>query len=360
MRKMIRFFFLLLAFACGVLIIHEVAFAPVPESGMLPEVLTSEVPQGIESEDVAPTSTLLIGGDMMLARQVERYIRQEGYGYPFSGLTETFKAHNAVLVNFEATVPQKHVPTPSMGFSFSVAEDIVGVLASYGVTHVGLANNHAFDFGVEAYENARSVLRRSDVIPFGHPERVASDDVSIIEVGSFEIAIIPVHAVFREPDDAELEAAFAAASTSDYQVAYVHWGNEYELYHSSAQERMARTMIEYGADVIVGHHPHVVQDIAKYGDALVFYSLGNLIFDQYWNQDVREGLMLALSEKEGGLYVTLVPTRSEKKSVSELLVSDARRTFLANLSMRSDERLRDYIVEGHVPLDLPSLALDGQ
>lgn len=360
MRGMIRAFFLCIVLLFTIFVAHEIAFAPIPEGEALPNSPVPVIKEEIEPAGIYSSTTLLMGGDVMLARQVERYVRQKGYDYPFRGLTETFTSHDSVLVNFEATVPQKHVPTPSMGFSFSVAEDIAAVAASYGVTHAGLANNHAFDFGVQAYENARSVLTRSGVVPFGHPERVASDDVPIIEVGSYEVAIIPVHAVFREPIDVELKAAFAAASTSDYQIAYVHWGNEYELYHSAAQERMARTMIEYGADVIVGHHPHVVQDIAKYGDVIVFYSLGNLIFDQYWEQNVREGLMLAFSELEGGLHVALIPTWSEERSISKPLMGDAKDIFLANLSARSDQSLKKDITEGRISLAPANLALDGQ
>lgn len=336
-----------------------VVFAPI-----LPQGNGSDGSQEATSTDAVGMSTrsptLLFGGDVMLARQVERFIRSEGYDYPFVGLTDVFASYDSVLVNFEATVPRTHVPTPSMGFSFSVAEDIASSLSNFGVTHIGLANNHAYDFGSKGYENARMVLTRAGMTPFGHPEHVTPSEVVVITVGDLDVAIIPVHSVFKEYYEEDLRAAFLSASTTDYQIVYVHWGTEYEPVHDPAQERMAKRMIALGADAVVGHHPHVVQDIARYGDALVFYSLGNLIFDQYWNQEVRTGLLLGLRETDGGLTFTLIPTQSRTKSVSETISGDERAVFLEGLAARSHVDLRASIENGELESVTSRLASDAQ
>jgi hypothetical protein len=343
---MLRILLILTVVLLGVFAVFGSVDAP-ERPGPLPiEVVMPESSDGEDAIRASSSRKLLVGGDVMLARQVERYIREEGYGYPFRGIRDTFYDHDAVLINFEATVPKTHIPTPSLAFSFSVASDIASALPSFGVTHAGLANNHAFDYGAEAYEEARAVLVRSGIVPFGHPEIVSPEDIARVTVGKRELAVIPVHAVFREPKEAELAAAFAAASSSDIQVAYIHWGVEYEPYHDPAQERIAKRLIGLGADIVIGHHPHVVQDIARYDHALVFYSLGNLVFDQYWNEDVRTGLMLSLTERDGALVVGLIPTRSETRSVSELLSGPSRQDFLDALAERSTPGLAEGIREG--------------
>ncbi len=302
---------------------------------------------------------LLIGGDVMLSRQVERIMGSEGYAYPFSGIQKLFDAHEYVLINFEGTIPEVHVPTPSMGFSFSVAADIAQSLFERGVTHAGLANNHAFDFGADGYHNARAVLRDAGIHPFGHPHAVG--EVVYVELDEVTVGIVPIHAVFTKPDREAVAAAFTdAARDSDFQIAYVHWGVEYELVHDRMQEVMAREWITSGADAIVGHHPHVVQDIARLDGVPVFYSLGNLIFDQYWDGNVRTGLLLSVEEDAGELLFTLIPVFAEEKSVPSLMQGAERQAFLASLAARSGKDVQDEVLTSALSARASILAPSGQ
>lgn len=338
-----------LAFLLGV-------YASLLAAVLMPKILeapTAEFVSAFLSEaPLQEEASLLIGGDVMLSRQVERIMRAEGSAYPFRYIKDLFATHERVLVNFEGTIPLVHVPTPSMGFSFSVAADIARSLADSGVTHAGLANNHAFDFGADGYRNAHTVLTDAGITAFGHPAEITALEITYVEIGEVTVAIVPLHTVFGKPNEEMVRLAFAEASAlSDLQIAYVHWGVEYELIHDPLQEKMAGEWIRAGADAVVGHHPHVVQDIARIDGAPVFYSLGNLLFDQYWNAEVRSGLLLSVTEAEGRLSFTLMPIVSEERSVPEVMVEEAKRTFLESLAVRSSLELRDEIRLGVISTD---------
>ncbi len=91
----------------------------------------------------------------------------------------------------------------------------------------------------------------------------------------------------------------------DYVIVIMHAGIEYKRTPNSSQIKFAHTAIDYGADMVIGHHPHWIQSIEKYNDKYIFYSLGNFVFDQMWSQETREGLTLRLSLIKDGEQTTL-------------------------------------------------------
>jgi poly-gamma-glutamate synthesis protein (capsule biosynthesis protein) len=162
---------------------------------------------------------------------------------------------------------------------------------------------------------------------------------------------VGVNASARIPTKKDISSLLGLASKkSDLQVVYIHWGTEYELTHSKAQELLAKELVSAGADLIVGHHPHVVQDVDVIDGVVVFYSLGNYIFDQYFNSDVMKGLVLVL-EMNTEPIIGLVPVESiEPLSQPRVMTPDDQRSFLLELANRSDEHVRPMIERGFVPL----------
>jgi poly-gamma-glutamate synthesis protein (capsule biosynthesis protein) len=139
-------------------------------------------------------------------------------------------------------------------------------------------------------------------------------------------------------------------SESDLQVAYVHWGEEYTSIPSLAQRNFAKVLAELGVDIVVGHHPHVVQSIEMVENTLVFYSLGNFIFDQYFSNEVQQGLVLnlVLSEEE---YLEIVPVSSlETRNQPNLMSPENKAIFLEFLATISDPTLEQGIREGRLSL----------
>jgi hypothetical protein len=298
--------------------------------------------------------SLIFTGDVLLARNVEYLMNLHGSDYPFSGLSfSTIAKSPAVVGNFEASVPIEHIYTPALQMRFSVSPVFLEAIQENGFTHLSQANNHALDYGQSGFLNAREHLKTQQVETFGHPNTLDTDSIEFVKVGDKTVAVIAAYTLITLPTYSELRDVFAYAnSRSDYQVVYVHWGDEYVLTHNKRQKEAAQRFVEAGADIIVGHHPHVVQDIQLVDGVPVFYSLGNYVFDQYDSVSTQEGLMLHLELKEAGLAISLVPVTSVGTLSQPRFMSQANHgQFLRDLSNRSDKSLREQIRSGLMLLD---------
>jgi poly-gamma-glutamate synthesis protein (capsule biosynthesis protein) len=274
-----------------------------------------------------------------------------GMNYPFLNLpsTETL----AVIGNFEAAVPKVHKITQSGEFAFSVATSALPSLYDYGFSHMSLANNHSYDFGVGGYINTKKELSEVGVEVFGNQLQQASSSISIVTLHNrLRVALVGVTAVHIEPTAAEIEALFSRATMdSDIQIAYVHWGNEYMSIHSVSQERLGKAFVDAGADMVIGHHPHVIQDVGLYKSAPIFYSLGNFIFDQYFSEEVQNGLALKVVIDADSIRIELFPVTSiGSRSQPRLMSAYERDKTLEKLANVSDPLLREQLLTGTVTI----------
>lgn len=351
-----RPWFAILIGLTGALLCAAIAYAAFHFAGGTYEPL---VPDGTElhapilgNVPEQPTRIQFVG-DIMLARAVERMMETYGADYPY--IHTGFLDAPFVVGNFEAAVPEVHTPTPSMTMNFSVAPMYLPALSEAGFTHVSLANNHADDHGAAGYMNTTSELTRAGLEPFGHPYELGTTSVAYLRLAERTVAVIGIYAVVSVPDDATLaEVLEAASSESDMQIVYVHWGDEYELVHNAVQERLAHRLVALGADMIVGHHPHVVQDVELFEDVPIFYSLGNFIFDQYFSTDVQQGLAIDLAfDRDGSYAVSLLPISTEaSRTAPRVLAGYERNVLLEALADRSSPALADGIRGGQLTFQL--------
>ena len=237
-----------------------------------------------------------------------------------------------------------------MQFSFSVDPKNLEGMSKYGFTHLGLANNHAYDFGVDDYDHGKKVLEDHGFTTFGDPGELATSAIAYMDLGTTTVAVVGVYAVDAAPPLAAVAAVFAEASrNSDLQIAFIHWGEEYTLVHNAFQEKVAQTLIDAGADTVIGHHPHVLQDIDVYKDVPIFYSLGNFVFDQYFSEDVQQGLMLETSFEPSTIRFELFPVTSiGTRSQTRLMAEYERELLLKALAKRSDQTLQSMIENGYI------------
>jgi len=133
-------------------------------------------------------------------------------------------------------------------------------------------------------------------------------------------------------------------------IVSMHWGEEYQLVNSSSQQKLAHQLINNGADLIIGHHPHVVQSIEKYQGKLIFYSLGNFIFDQYFSKETQQGLAVGLEIHPDELTFNLFPLQINL-SQPILMEQDKARDFLVKLAKRSDVQLVEEIKNGIIKIE---------
>ncbi len=304
--------------------------------------------QKLLATDTKDTKTgIAFTGDIMLARNVENLMTAYGSSYPLLGLQK--HSDDMYLVgNFESAIPVTHAHTPSMGFSFSTKKENLEGLKQYGFTHMGVANNHSYDFGQDDFLHTKKILEESELHPFGDQRNLASSTVQFVEVEGETVALVGVFAVDVGPTKADISKLFKKIETkSTLQVAYVHFGTEYKATHSYFQENLAHTLIDAGADVVIGHHPHVVQDIEIYKNKVIFYSLGNFIFDQYFSKEVQEGLVVEMRVEQDDLVFTLKPVTSiGSRSMPRFMAPYERDTFLSELAKKSDTGLGVMIEEG--------------
>lgn len=294
---------------------------------------------------------LVLAGDVMLARDVERRLLEEERGYALSFLEDRLRA-DMTLVNFESSIPAVHQPTQNMEMRFSVRPELLAELSLYGVTHLSLANNHSLDHGESGYRHTKDTLAAAGFAAAGHPVSVSTSSVFQAESNGRQIVVVNINATYHYPTQDSIESVLPTGlEDDDFLIAYIHWGEEYELTHNQAQATFGHRLIDSGFDLVVGHHPHVTQDIERYQDGLIFYSLGNFIFDQYWRPEVRQGLLLDVLEGEDGWQIELVPVESQTAHVQPReMVSEAKAAFLYDLAKRSSKSLAEDIAKGSISL----------
>lgn len=313
-----------------------------------PVLTVSPGPESV-SKTTPPHERLVLTGDVMLGRHVEFLMSQRGANYPFVGVRDWLKATGTkTVINFESAMATPHVRTPAYTMQFSTNAYFLEVLTEINVVAASLANNHSSDYGVAGYTKTVEALAANNIATFGQATTFDSTAITYIAVDKVTVALVGLHTLFTAVPLEQLQSIMAVASAnSDMQIAYVHWGEEYVLIHNAAQERIAHQLIDAGADLVVGHHPHVTQDIQTYNNVPILYSLGNFVFDQYFSIDVQEGLLVALQFSGSNYSLSLHPHSSVgTHSQPYLMSADSRQDFLRALAKRSDPAIASTIKAG--------------
>lgn len=273
---------------------------------------------------------MLFVGDIMLGRHVETLMNEYGLWYPFVGTERLIEGVDVAVGNFEATVPKEHSQTPNRNLKLSVKEAYMGTLRDVGFDILSLANNHSYDFGKEGYENTLRSCKDADLVCGGHPYEVLPLSAVTTQVGDARVGVIFLHGISVNTDDKSLSALMAELKrTTDIQLVFIHWGEEYNEQHNEAQEKTAHILIDNGIDAIIGHHSHVVQDIEMYGGKPIFYSLGNFVFDQYFDEYVQNGFGIKMSIEKDFITYTVIPFTSEtSKSQPHIMGVDEKGEFI--------------------------------
>ncbi len=286
-----------------------------------------------------PAIRMLHFGDMMLDRGVASKIRQHGFDYllqDYAGPSgDLFAGYDLVGANLEGPFTTHRVPT-SKSIAFRFDPSLVNELARYHFNIFTLANNHSKDMGSAAEVETRTVLASADMLHYGYQYKITEESLAFYEHNGVRLAFIGINDTNSWIDVADvLPLLKHAESQADYTVVNVHWGHEYKLLSNERQRGLAHDLIDHGADMIIGHHPHVVQEIEVYRDRPIFYSLGNMIFDQWFSRDTQEGLGIAATfGQDQTLRVTLKPFQSVASAMKPM-TPEREKQFLSELRERS-------------------------
>jgi len=239
-------------------------------------------------------------GDVMLAESegTGRLIARGGD--PFGKVREMLSAAELRVANFESSAGTTGTPDPDKPFSFRTAQSALPGFAAL-FQAAGVANNHAGDFGRKDFVETISALEQAGATTFGGgAEPARAHRAAIIERHGVKIAFLGYldflprwfavapglpGVAWLDEDQAALDIARARAQGADVVVIVPHWGMEHEPRANERQRRLARAMLDAGADAVIGGHPHVVQDVEIYKGKPIVYSLGNFVFDGFEDED---------------------------------------------------------------------------
>lgn len=239
---------------------------------------------------------LRVTGDVMLARSVNKKMHQvDNFTYPFEKTAAFLKKADLTLVNLESPFGES-CPLTDEGMIFCADPKAIEGLVESGVDLASLANNHIGDQKEKGIERTRQLLETNLIWPIGLREMVTR------EVNGIRLGFLAYNAVLPnrlETNWADLEVVKSEVTRFskevDHLVVYFHWGNEYQKKPIAGggspydPQKLARAAIESGADLILGAHPHVVQETETYQGKIIIYSLGNFVFDQNWSEETKKG-----------------------------------------------------------------------
>jgi Bacterial capsule synthesis protein PGA_cap len=235
---------------------------------------------------------LLFTGDILLAREVAHEIEARHGASPWADLTSEFKRADLVMGNLEGTIGARDMCQAPLELCFADDPSLLPLLAEAGFTALGIANNHSGDLGAGGRQETRRALEAVGIAPVGFPESPAFVRLGGRTVGIVALSLVPSRdgVVEAVPSWQVAQKLRLARAVSDWVIVFVHWGKELEDWVVPQQQAEAEWLIGQGADVIIGAHPHVVQPPECVGGRPVFYSLGNHVFDQKYD-DTKRGLI---------------------------------------------------------------------
>ena len=299
--------------------------------------------------------SLIAVGDVMLSRTVAKKIKDnKDVNYPFFKMKDYLASADLVFANQETPItPGPIVPSGSM--VFHADPGVEKALKNNNFSIVSLANNHTPNYGQKglldtfkysvdikytgAEENEQKTnqpviieekglkiaflaFNDRDVVPSSYGAGINRAGTALMDVGKMTDAV----------KKARLQA--------DLVIVSMHSGNEYTEIINSSQSVFAHAAIDAGAELVIGHHPHVVQRIEKYQGKYIFYSLGNFVFDQMWSEDTRQGIAVKIYlGKEGMKKAEITPIIIENYSQPNILSGDKANKVLKRLKVTGDEKI---------------------
>jgi len=223
---------------------------------------------------------MLFLGDVMLGRNIGKHIK-EGID-PFFYTQQITKNYDIVNANLEGPITHT-ITCQKKAYSFKFSPNTAIMLASNNINMVSLANNHSLDCYSTGLRDTKKYLTENKIGYFGGETLMES--FIIQEINNYKVAFLGIDlSIGAIPIQTFYPLVKKLDKENDFVVVNIHWGNEYELNYSTAQQIVGHTLIDNGADIIIGHHPHVIQPVEMYKNKLIFYSLGNFIFDQFTEQ----------------------------------------------------------------------------
>ncbi|WP_339285289.1 CapA family protein [Oceanobacillus sp. FSL K6-3682] len=301
---------------------HQIFFSP-------------DVAEVEEKGDSEFTATFV--GDIMFGRHVEDVTEKYGLTYPFEKVKPFFDNADYVSGNFENPIllqDEDNYEQIDKRIHLHTGEEAANALKELNFTMLNLANNHMMDYGAEGLNDTISALDNIGLNYVGAGENLEeATAIDYQEVNGLTIATLGYTdalvegfsalgyrpGVARALPDNIFPMIEEANQNADLVFVNMHWGVEYDNQPHPRQTELARAMIDVGADAIIGHHSHVLQEVEKYKDGVIFYGLGNFVFDQGWSRTKDSAIVQydLLSDGTGRFEITPLRINGAQPYVTE-------------------------------------------
>lgn len=265
----------------------------------------------------------IAAGDMNLAHWITPILDEQGAEYPYKYISHYLQTADLVFSNLEAPFC-KNGEQVRKNFVFKVPPKFVNALKAGNINLVSIANNHILDYGMSCLESTIAVLKQEKINFAGAGINIKdAHKPAVFEINKIKFAFFAYSMT--------LPKYFYATDTTggtaypkrkllkekieyyrdkvDYIIVSFHWGQELTEYPKEYQRNFAHWAIDYGADLILGHHPHVLQGIEKYKNKLIIYSLANFVFASYSNKATKS------------IFLDLIFTKDEIKEIKILPIN---------------------------------------
>jgi poly-gamma-glutamate synthesis protein (capsule biosynthesis protein) len=242
---------------------------------------------------------LLFVGDLMFDRGIRYYaLKNGGNEFIFEKISPTLLSNDLVVANLEGpitsaksmSITAKQDRPESITFTFDPS--LAKTLFNENIRMVDLGNNHILNFGAQGVEETEKYLNQAGVEYFGVPQTKQSiiKDINGIKIAFVSYNYYEFRGDLAKAQKAAIDEIKKVRPLADVVIVFCHWGDEYKLNNNEAQKILAHQFIDQGTDLVIGSHPHIIQPMEEYNGKRIYYSLGNFIFDQYFNENVRNGL----------------------------------------------------------------------
>lgn len=274
-------------------------------------------PQGkiFERAKIQETKIAFLG-DMFMDRSIRLKSEQYGYDYMFECIGPYLREFDFVIANMESPVTNnKSVsvgtePGTPNNYRFTTDPRALSAISRAGINILGINNNHMYDFGRKGVEETGKHISESGIKYFGDPINLESSMLRV-ESGKNSFHLVSFNEFFGS-EQATLNEIELAKKTGEPVFVFAHWGNEYALVTSRVRG-WARKFVDAGASAVIGMHPHVVQETENYNGSYIAYSLGNFLFDQYFNDQVKTGAIVEMQMIDGKITrISMRKTRPDE------------------------------------------------
>ncbi|MFH1781251.1 MAG: CapA family protein [Patescibacteria group bacterium] len=260
-------------------------------------------------EEPPAETKVIFGGDVMLSRYVDRATAATGdMAAPFRNVADEFEQNDLAFINLEAPfAASPPYGAPDNGMVFRVNPSMIDGLKLADINIASLSNNHIANAGQSGIDYTKEHLTNNGI---GY----CLESPDILSRNDIDFAFL-CYSYDRNLDTNKLINDIQSVKDQGAEVIIVsmHNGAEYTENISASQSGFAHTAIDHGADLVIGHHPHVVQRMEEYNGRYIFYSLGNLVFDQNWSWETQLGAVVKTTWQEDELKkIELKPVKIDK------------------------------------------------